>query len=90
MWLTYLLAGIVFAGALTGMAVRVIISNRRIKGNCGGLANLRDAHGEPMYLAFTQVHRQSLRRKYDPSSMTRSVPSIRLHASPAASKCHLW
>jgi len=53
MWLTYLLTGIVFAVALTGMAVGVIISNRRIKGSCGGLANLRDAHGEPMREACT-------------------------------------
>lgn len=45
MWQTYLFAGIVFVVALSGMAIGVIISNRRIKGSCGGLANMRDAQG---------------------------------------------
>jgi len=35
----------IFALAVTGMAVGVILSNRRIKGTCGGLANMRDATG---------------------------------------------
>jgi len=45
MWLTFLLAGIVFAVALTGMAIGVILSNRRLKGSCGGLANIKDSRG---------------------------------------------
>jgi hypothetical protein len=45
MWLTYLLAGVVFAAVMLGMAVGVIISNRRMKGSCGGLANMRDSQG---------------------------------------------
>lgn len=40
-WLrTFLAAGIVFVIALTGMAVGVIFSNRRIQGSCGGLASM--------------------------------------------------
>jgi len=45
MWLTYMLAGVLFAAVMVGMAVGVIISNRRLKGSCGGLANMRDAQG---------------------------------------------
>ncbi|MEC9379414.1 MAG: (Na+)-NQR maturation NqrM, partial [Candidatus Latescibacterota bacterium] len=30
------------------MAIGVIVSNRRIAGSCGGLANMQDRFGEPM------------------------------------------
>ena len=43
--LTYLIALAAFGLALAGMAIGVIISNRRLKGSCGGLAGFRDAHG---------------------------------------------
>jgi FAD:protein FMN transferase len=42
---TFLAAGIIFVIALTGMAVGVIFSNRRIKGSCGGLANMPGQEG---------------------------------------------
>lgn len=45
-WQTLLISFIVFGVALTGMAIGVIVSNRRIKGSCGGLANLRDDQGK--------------------------------------------
>ncbi|MBX3427090.1 MAG: (Na+)-NQR maturation NqrM [Pirellulales bacterium] len=48
MWLTILITVGVFILALTGMAIGVILSDRRIKGSCGGMANLRDEHGRPM------------------------------------------
>ena len=43
-----LAAFVVFALVITGMAVGVIFSNRRIKGSCGGLNNMRDDLGQPM------------------------------------------
>ena len=52
-WQTFLLAAIVFLIAIAGMAIGVIISNKRIKGSCGGLANLRDEHGNTMCEACT-------------------------------------
>jgi len=45
MWQTFLLAGAIFAVVMAGMAIGVILSNRRIKGSCGGLANLKDSQG---------------------------------------------
>ncbi|MEE2659734.1 MAG: (Na+)-NQR maturation NqrM [Candidatus Latescibacterota bacterium] len=38
----------IFGLVMTGMAVGVIFSNRRITGSCGGLASMRDEFGEPM------------------------------------------
>lgn len=43
----------VFAVALAGMAVGVIISNRRIKGSCGGLAGFKDDTGNSICEACT-------------------------------------
>jgi hypothetical protein len=33
---------VVFALAIVGMAIGVLVSNRRIKGSCGGMAGLKD------------------------------------------------
>ncbi|MCH2115410.1 MAG: FAD:protein FMN transferase [Pirellulales bacterium] len=52
-WQTFLLAGAVFLVAILGMAVGVIVSHRRLKGTCGGLANLRDKQGNPVCDACT-------------------------------------
>jgi len=45
---TYIITFVVFLAAVTGMAVGVMLSGRRIQGSCGGLGNLRDATGKPM------------------------------------------
>jgi hypothetical protein len=44
----FLISTLVFGLALLGMALGVLLSNRRIKGSCGGLAGLRDEQGNPM------------------------------------------
>ena len=41
----FLAALTIFGVAIIGMATGVILSNRRIRGSCGGLAGLRDADG---------------------------------------------
>lgn len=38
----------VFAIVLTGMAIGVILSNREIKGSCGGLNKFKDSVGNPI------------------------------------------
>lgn len=53
MWQTLLLAVLIFVVAMLAMAVGVIFSNRRIRGSCGGLANMRDAQGRTICDACT-------------------------------------
>lgn len=43
--MTFLIALGVFLVALSAMAVGVLVSNRRIKGSCGGLAGFEGADG---------------------------------------------
>jgi hypothetical protein len=43
---TFLAALVVFAIAIGGMAIGVMLSNRSIKGSCGGLNNKRDERGQ--------------------------------------------
>lgn len=38
----------IFLIAVGAMSVGVIISNRRIQGSCGGLANMKDSDGKTM------------------------------------------
>jgi len=45
-WQMILITFVLFALSLAGMAIGVIVSNKRIKGSCGGLGNLRDAQGK--------------------------------------------
>lgn len=51
---TFLVTLTVFAIALAGMAVGVILSNKRIKGSCGGLNNFKDSVGNPICDACTK------------------------------------
>lgn len=44
-WMTFLLALVVFGMAVIGLALGVIVSNRRLRGSCGGLAGMQDEHG---------------------------------------------
>jgi hypothetical protein len=41
-------AFLVFVGVMIGMSAGVILSGRRIKGSCGGLAAWRDDLGNPV------------------------------------------
>jgi hypothetical protein len=45
---TFILAFVVFAITVLAMAVGVIVSNRRLRGSCGGLAGLKDEHGRTL------------------------------------------
>jgi hypothetical protein len=46
--MVFLVTTIIFLIAVGGMSVGVIISNRRIQGSCGGLANMKDSDGKTM------------------------------------------
>lgn len=43
----------VFLIALVGMSVGVLLSNRELKGSCGGLANMKDSQGRSICEACT-------------------------------------
>ncbi|MBA3314970.1 MAG: (Na+)-NQR maturation NqrM [Planctomycetaceae bacterium] len=45
------IAAVVLGLVIAGMAVGVIFSNRRIKGSCGGLGNMRDGDGHSPCMA---------------------------------------
>ena len=44
--LLFIAAGVIFALALTGMAIGVLLRNREIKGSCGGLASMPGSEGK--------------------------------------------
>jgi len=50
----FLITLFVFAIAMAGMAVGVLLSNRRIKGSCGGLAGFKDSQGNSICDACTK------------------------------------
>lgn len=50
---TYLVALVAFAAAMLGMAVGVLFSNRRLRGSCGGLSNMKDSEGRSICDACT-------------------------------------
>ena len=45
---------VVTAIAFSGLAIGVILSNRRIQGSCGGLANFKDAAGNSICEACSE------------------------------------
>jgi hypothetical protein len=45
---TLIATAVAFALAIAAMAIGVMLSGKRLRGSCGGLANLRDAQGRPM------------------------------------------
>lgn len=53
-WQVFIATAVIFAVALGGMAIGVIVSNRRLKGTCGGLANMKDAKGNTICDACTK------------------------------------
>ncbi|MBX3438354.1 MAG: FAD:protein FMN transferase, partial [Planctomycetaceae bacterium] len=57
-WIVFLLAAAVFGIAVVGMAIGVILSNRRLKGSCGGLEGLKDTRGNPLCESCTQPAQQ--------------------------------
>ncbi|MGD9856139.1 MAG: FAD:protein FMN transferase [Planctomycetaceae bacterium] len=54
---TLILTIAVFAIAIAGMSVGVMLSNRRLRGSCGGLNGLKDEKGNPLCGACTQPAR---------------------------------
>jgi thiamine biosynthesis lipoprotein len=45
-WVVFVAAGVLFLVAVGGMAIGVLVSNRQIKGSCGGLASMPGSEGK--------------------------------------------
>ena len=45
-WVVFVAAGVLFLIAVGGMAIGVLVSNRRIEGSCGGLASMPGSEGK--------------------------------------------
>jgi len=82
MWPEFLIAFIVFALAVAGMAIGVIVARKRLKGSCGGLANLRDEHGRPMCEACSHPSPEC---RGENAGDERSAPSRSTEDQPAHS-----
>ena len=48
LWKVILASVAIFSLALAGMSIGVILGNRKLKGSCGGLANMKDDQGNPL------------------------------------------
>ncbi len=59
----YLLTFAVFAVALAGMAIGVMLSGRRIKGSCGGLSAYKDRDGNSVCEACTNPSTDCTQRR---------------------------
>lgn len=59
----FLLTLVVFAVALAGMAIGVMISGRRIKGSCGGLSSFKDRDGNSVCEACTNPSTDCTQRR---------------------------
>lgn len=52
----------VFLLAVSGLAIGVILSNRQIKGSCGGLGALKDSTGRSMCMGCTNPEENCARQ----------------------------
>ena len=61
--MVYLVTFIIIALAILGMAVGVVLSDRRLKGSCGGLNTIQglegscgcEKHKQAVYITFTRL-----------------------------------
>lgn len=62
-----------FALAVAAMSVGVMISNRRLRGSCGGLAGLKDESGRPLCEVYTNPSEECRLPPGERSEFARSV-----------------
>ncbi|MEZ6058477.1 MAG: FAD:protein FMN transferase [Planctomycetaceae bacterium] len=80
-WPTVLLGGGVFAIALLGLALGTILSGRRLKGSCGGLAGMKDAQGHSICSSCTTPPEEcaDFRRQLARPPVTADAPETPTH-----------
>jgi len=76
-WITILLTLVIVALAICGMGAGVILSNRRLKGSCGGLAGMTDAAGRPICDGCTNPSQEcaEFRDKVQAAADNQDMPS---------------
>ena len=80
-WMVFVATGVLFLIAVGGMAIGVLVSNRRIKGSCGGLASMPGNEGKSICELCTtppeDCMNDELRQQMAASQVGKEEPSDR-------------
>lgn len=71
---TFIATIVVFLAAVGGLAIGVIIGNRRLKGTCGGLGSMQDSDGNSICDACTTPSEECQQLRRERRNQAEDVP----------------